>query len=280
MPTTVGNLLFGWQCFIDFAVEAGAILPAEGEDLRRRGRGALDEAAAAQNAHQQDSEPTQRFIDLVVGVLAAGLGHLAATTGGQPPTISSPDGTTGSISAGTWGWRIRMVHGKDEHRYEWQPVGLRIYLEPEASYGAAQRLARETGESLVIGRKTLHKRMHERGLLATTDSKRGKLTVRRTIEDLRRNVLHLRTASLLAPSETAQSALEAHGAESGEISRGSSKQLGPDPTATSASNIPQSAPGPSSTPAQHDAQLPLMGPDGPLGPIPRAEGTAWEEGEL
>jgi hypothetical protein len=277
VPSNIGNLLVGLRCLIEYAVESRAITATEGENLYHRYHGALEDAGAAQIAHQQASEPTQRFIDLLIGVLAAGHGHLAAMTGDQPATMPSPDGTPGSITAGALGWRQRTVHGDDDYSYEWQPSGPRIgwidedgiYLEPEASFAAVQRLAREKGEPLTISSKTLHKRLDERGLLATTDSQRGKLTVRRTIEGPRRNVLHLRTASLLSPPEAAQSALEAHASKTSEIPHVSSLDPGPDPAATSVSNFAQPAPHPRETPAQSDAQLPLVGPIGPMGPIPK-----------
>ena len=62
---------------------------------------------------------------------------------------------------------------------------------------------RETGDSLAIGSTTLHKRLHEQGLLRSTDARRGTLTVRHMLAGARRNVLHLDAGSLM-PQETAQ----------------------------------------------------------------------------
>ena len=77
-----------------------------------------------------------------------------------------------------------------------------LYLEPEAAFAAAQRLARESGDAVPVGSKTLHKRLHEKGLLASTEAGRRKLTVRRTLEGQRRAALHLRAGALSASEKT------------------------------------------------------------------------------
>jgi hypothetical protein len=60
-----------------------------------------------------------------------------------------------------------------------------------------QQLARDQGDAFPITSTTLRKRLKEKGWLASTDTERGKLTVRRTFQGQRRDVLHLR---LPAPS--------------------------------------------------------------------------------
>jgi hypothetical protein len=81
-------------------------------------------------------------------------------------------------------------------------VGADLYLEPEASYAAAQELARDQGEALPVASRTLHRRLRERGLLAGWDERRKRLTVRRTLEGVAaREVLHLRSDALSPCSE-------------------------------------------------------------------------------
>ena len=72
-----------------------------------------------------------------------------------------------------------------------------LYLEPDAALSAAQRLARDAGDALVVTPRTLHRRLRERGYLASTDVKRETLKVRRTLEGARRDVLHLRAGSVM-----------------------------------------------------------------------------------
>lgn len=69
-------------------------------------------------------------------------------------------------------------------------------LEPTASFGVAQDLGRATGEPLAVGHTTLNKRLNEKGLLASIDSTRGTLTVRRRVAGTLVPVLHLRSDAL------------------------------------------------------------------------------------
>lgn len=71
-----------------------------------------------------------------------------------------------------------------------------VYLEPEAAFAEVQELGREQGESLTISSRTLRQRLHEKGLLAGTDKARHMLTVRKTLEGSRREVLHVRSRIL------------------------------------------------------------------------------------
>jgi hypothetical protein len=76
-----------------------------------------------------------------------------------------------------------------------------LYLEPEASFAAVQRFARDQNESFAVTAQTLRRRLKEKGLLAATDAARGKLTVRRTLQGARRDVLHITwTVALSAPA--------------------------------------------------------------------------------
>ena len=85
-----------------------------------------------------------------------------------------------------------------------------IYLEPEESFAEVQALAVDQGQSFPISPRTLHSRLHDRGLLASTDTAREVLTVRRTLEGQRRSVLHLHTHLLYhrpdQPDQLAQNA--------------------------------------------------------------------------
>ena len=47
------------------------------------------------------------------------------------------------------------------------------------------------GEPIAVTPTTLRKRLNEKGLLLSTEEKRETLTIRRTVEGVQRNVLHL-----------------------------------------------------------------------------------------
>ena len=97
-----------------------------------------------------------------------------------------------------WGWRWVP------HNYEWQPQGRcigwlngdNLYLDPEAAYATVQALAREQNDPIPVTAQTLWKRLHERGLLMTTDQTRQTNTVRHFLGGQRRSVLHLHAHTL------------------------------------------------------------------------------------
>src|SRR5205814_2043611 len=64
-PGIVADLALGLNLFLDFALAAGAITPAEREALARRGWQALGESGAAQAEHVQTAEPTAIFLRLL-----------------------------------------------------------------------------------------------------------------------------------------------------------------------------------------------------------------------
>jgi hypothetical protein len=192
-PGIVADLTLGLKYFLDFAVEAGAITGVERDSLELRGWRSLKVAGAAQADHVQAAEPATHFLRLLAAAVVSGRAHVAGLNGREP---EAPQG---------WGWRSRIVASGDQ-REEWQPQGRRIgwlddtdlYLEPEAAYAAAQELARDQADGLPVTPRTIRKRLHERGLLASTDKERDVLTVRRTLEGKRRDVIHLKAACLSA----------------------------------------------------------------------------------
>lgn len=101
-----------------------------------------------------------------------------------------------------WGWRTI----ENAIAAEWHAQGPCIgwldgddlYLDPESSFAVAQRLAQGQGESLPVTPRTLHKRLHGRGMLVTTDDTRDRLVVRRMIAGVRRSVLHVPVSFLMA----------------------------------------------------------------------------------
>jgi hypothetical protein len=190
-PDIVANLQAGFEIFLEFAVECGAIDASKRERLMDLCWEALSSAAAAQVKHQAATEPTQRFICLLRTLLSSGRAHLAARAGGKP-----------NRSPGSCGWRV-------ESSGDWSPLGDcigwvdgdHVYLDLPAVYRLVQVAGRDAGEVLAVSEQTLKKRLHEKGLLASVDSKRQTLTIRRTIAGSTRDVLHLSRSAVL-PDES------------------------------------------------------------------------------
>lgn len=185
LPGALAELQTAWEIFLDFAVEAGAIGAAERLALAERNNKALDQLARLQ-AKYQIHDPALRFVALLKAALASGSGHVADRNGRAP---DRPE---------CWGWRkpnrTWLAQGG---RIGWV-VGNDIFLEPAASYELAQQMAGP--ERLPVTARTLRHRLRECGLLAGVDAGRQMLLVRRTLEGIPRQVLHLRAWDLMHAS--------------------------------------------------------------------------------
>lgn len=196
-PGIVGELGAAWLILLDFAVEAGAITAGEAESAWRQAWAALGSAAGAQARHQAASEPAARFLALLGSALGSGRAHVADVDGAAPE------------QARRWGWRLVDVGNGEFARHEWRPQGARVgwvddgalYLDRDAALAEVQRLGRDVGDGLAVTAQVLTKRLHERGLLASTDQARETLTIRRTLEGKGRAVLHLDAGRLVWSEE-------------------------------------------------------------------------------
>jgi hypothetical protein len=197
-PGIVADLALGLRYLLLFARSADAISEKEFTNLWQRGWAALTETAAAQASHLASVEPAGLFLRLLSAAVASGYAHVADKNGNQPDEPQR------------WGWRHDGYLADDHTAPACKPQGVcvgwlldgQVYLEPEASFAAVQRFARDQNESFTITAPTLRRRLKERGLLVTTDTGRGKLTVRRTLQGERRDVLHIAWNGNTSPQPT------------------------------------------------------------------------------
>jgi hypothetical protein len=201
-PGIVADLAIGWQYVLNFATETGAINRVEHDEIAGAVWACLLRGAAEQEADLSSQDQVNRFLALLSAAVASGRGHFTNDTGG-PPTYD-PE---------AWGWQgggdpmaPRSPRGK---QLGWID-GDDLYLDPESAFAEAQRLGEEQGERLAVSQRQLHKRLHERGLLASTEA--GRLTTRRVLQGRERAVLHLRS-SCLSPQKSGFSGVsgENHG---------------------------------------------------------------------
>jgi hypothetical protein len=187
-PAAMAELRAGWEIFLDFAEEKGAIGGLERAELEERAKQALVELAGRQAKYQTAGDPAVRFTGLLKAALATGQAYVADRQGKAP------------TEAAGWGWqRTGSGHG-------WKPRGRCIgwvvngdlYLEPSASYQVVQEIAGT--ESLAVSEAALRRRLWEQGLLASRDTARQVLLVRRILAGAARKVLHLRASHVLARS--------------------------------------------------------------------------------
>jgi hypothetical protein len=192
----VAELAVGWRLFLEFAQATGAVAPEQSEELWRRGWTALGALATDQARHQRVSDPARLFLALLGGAVASGRAHVAGPDGQEPADIPQ-----------AWGWRLFTVGAGEHERQEWRFVGERVgwvvkdalYLDPQAAFAAAQRFGKDGGEQISVGLPTLTRRLKEQGLLSGREEYRGVLTVRRTLEGKRRDVLPLAAGALTPP---------------------------------------------------------------------------------
>jgi hypothetical protein len=201
-PELIANLQAGFELYLHFAAECGAIGGSECTRLTNRCMDALREAAAAQAKHQLATEPTARFISLLRSLLTSGRAHLEARNGGEPDKAPESCGwrRDGSRAWSPLGDKIGWVDGDD------------VYLDPGAAYRVVQVAGRDVGETLPVSEQTLKKRLREKGLLASVDESRETLTVRRTILGSSKNVLHFSRDKFL-PQAPDEAETYDHGAE-------------------------------------------------------------------
>ena len=190
-PEIAASIVIGWETFLGFAQEVGALSREEAITLLERARSAILGSAATQAGHQASEEPAARFLALLGAAIGSGRAHVAGARGGAPG------------DADRWGWQLVIVGTGSQEREDWQPRGERIgwldaddlFLDPESSFAAVQKLARDQGTSVPTKQRTLWKRLAEQNHLVSRDRGRGTNTVRRTIGGRRLEVIHLKAAT-------------------------------------------------------------------------------------
>jgi len=216
--TIGGQLLFGLRLLLEFARDVGAIELDEHDALLARGRSAILEALGAQQAHHEDADPAELFVELLAGALQSGRGHLADIKGGEVPLVGSE---VDEDTARLVGWRKCLDEYKDERgrtrtRTEWRPggdlvgfvdvPGDSIYLLPGPAHQLVSRLSEAGGERIVLGRKMLSRALDEAGMLVSTDGDQ-RTTKKKTCAGVPRNAHHMRLDALVAggPGRTGRS---------------------------------------------------------------------------
>jgi hypothetical protein len=195
----LANLLTGIELLLEFALAIGAISTKEVADLLTRAFAGLEQAGLAQEVHQVAADPVDQYMLFLRAAFAGKRAHLVDKDGRVP------------VEPRSWGWTEDIGGSHNGAGGCWRPGGERIgwvdgpdvYLEAELALAAVQALAQRQGGGFPINGKTLHKRFKERGLLASTDPRRGTHLVRRVLEGGRKQVLHFRSTALV-PAEPDQ----------------------------------------------------------------------------
>jgi hypothetical protein len=176
----LAELQAGWEMFLEFALESSAIGPTEKEHLALRGEDAFSRLAVLQVPHHHEDDPARHFLTSLRAAILAGEAHVADRRGKCPE------------SPAIWGWRNEHVVRPRGPRIGWL-VGSDLYLDPCTSY----EVVRIHGGPLSLGEHAMRHRLKSAGLLASVDAGRQMVQVRRRLEGLPRQVLHLKSTTLL-----------------------------------------------------------------------------------
>ena len=185
-PDAFAEIMRGWQYFLQYAVEIGAVSEAEAQGILKQAFSAMGELLEIQEAHQQAADPVTKFFRFLSSAISAGNAHIA----GMEQVIP--------LEPESWGWRSRG-HGMSS---SWESRGSQIgwldgddlWLDPDAALKAANDMASPTGK-ITTSANTLVKRMGDEGKLVTVGKDRNR--TRKTIRGQRKeNLIHV-SASLL-----------------------------------------------------------------------------------
>ncbi|MDD5036686.1 MAG: hypothetical protein PHE55_18260 [Methylococcaceae bacterium] len=165
------SLLIGLGLFFKFAAEAGAITEEDKATQMEACQGILKDLIAAQCDLQADQDEVLQFLGYLKSCLNAGLCHFGDSFKQGAP-IEHPN---------FWGWRV--IPGSDGLQDIEKPQGeligwvdsVRVYLDGNAAFAAAQEMAKATGDNLAITQRSLWARMGERGLLLDVKTENGKI---------------------------------------------------------------------------------------------------------
>ena len=140
------------------------------------------------------------------------------------------------------------------------PVQAPIDGLTSCAFAVAQRTARDQGIALLVNQRTLWRRMHEKGLLASKDAARGRNTTRATIDGNRKTVIHLIPGALLPEDDP-----------NGPNDPPPDERGGPGPKVRAVLPAPRSETAPNNGPEPTDnGHKGTEGPKGPLsGDVPR-----------
>lgn len=198
------ELAYGWEVFLSFAVQVGAVGEGEALALWERVGDALRDTARDQGEHLQDADPVARALALLSGLLAQGRVYLEdLRRGGAPDADAAP----------LCGWQRRAFQGMhgEEETFTTKPgavmVGYHVHegghdwacFLPDGTHEALQRAAQgQAGASLPDAGKlwgNMRDRLHSAGLMRCEAEAGGRVRAtakRKTPDGQRKHLLTLR----------------------------------------------------------------------------------------
>jgi len=168
-PAAVGQLAAGWQRWLAFTVDSGALTDTEARTLWSRVWRALLAAGCAQGAEQAVPTAAELFRGLLRAAVSGGNAHVATRDGGSPYA----EGNYRAV--GVFGWRFEGSLAEERPRPRGDRTGWvdvdagTLWLDPKVAYAAAGRQARAEGDGLPISSAAVARALRESGWLAAVD---------------------------------------------------------------------------------------------------------------
>ena len=164
------DLLAGFDTFLDFCREAGALSDEAFDTLWKQMHEALDTVLVEQHKTAEEADPVSQYLSLLVTAFTTGQANLKDRANQVP-----------QYQAELWGWKECHQKGNGEgegasreSKAYFVPQGVQIgwvsdhhvYLEIEASVAVVQKLAKDSSlRPLPLTKRTLGKTLQARGFL-------------------------------------------------------------------------------------------------------------------
>ncbi len=165
IPDIQANLLLGWEMFLKFAEESGAITAGEKAEVFGEAWGDLNILAEKQADFQRHEDPGERFLELIAAAIRSGDAYLKDTsTDGAPK------------EAERWGWQrdhrnsLAITYLPKGKAIGWVD-GTHAYLDPNPAFQIAQQSAQAQHAALTVSQTVLWRRLKDDGLTTTSADK-------------------------------------------------------------------------------------------------------------
>lgn len=172
----VGDLYSGFQLFLDYATDTGALSEAEARRYADRAWDALLAVAFAQTTAQREANPVERFLALLGTIVAARRVRLAKVGDPFEEDNARPDPHIGWIDGGD------------------------VYLLDAVAFAEVRRFATEQGQPLPGSLRSLRRGLDKAGLLRSTGKDHGRESypIQKVLGGARCSVLHLPAYAFLS----------------------------------------------------------------------------------
>jgi hypothetical protein len=105
-PDTLAYIRRGWNLYLEFAQETGAITEVEGDLYRAHVEPALEQIAGEQRGLAAEEKPVPRFFRLLQSAINAGRAHVAGMKGTAPKDYGAWAGLSKAVNMVCRRWRV------------------------------------------------------------------------------------------------------------------------------------------------------------------------------